>query len=231
LALQLYQYQICYRKGCQNRVADALSRLENAPVVPQEVQPTTPQRANETPEQRISRTHIEFDFADSISVQPITVAPVNEAARTSTPTFADIITAQADCPDFAPIIAYLKDGRLPQDAKQARRIVAESQDFVIENQALYHLFTPRTKRLHREYAVIKHICIPTQYRRCIAIELHENVAHPGVDRVYAMARMRYYWPGMYTYLGDHVLTCATCQKYKRESLPRCVHAERLRVFR
>jgi transposase InsO family protein len=178
-----------------------------------------PQRANETPEQRIARTLIEFDFADSISAQPITVAPVDEAARTSTPTFADIIAAQAECPDFASIIAYLKDGTLPQDVKQARRIVAESQDFVIENRALYHLFTPRTKRLHRAYAVIKQICIATQHRRCIATELHDHVAHPGFDRVFSMARMRYYWPGMYTYLRDHVLTCATCQKCKREIHP------------
>jgi hypothetical protein len=133
LALQPYQYRVCYKKGSRNLLADALSRDENAPVVPQEVQPTTPQRANETPEQRIARTLIEFDFADSISAQPITVAPVDEAARTSTPTFADIIAAQAECRDFASIIAYLKDGTLPQDVKQARRIVAESQDFVIEN--------------------------------------------------------------------------------------------------
>jgi hypothetical protein len=211
LALQAYRFNVCYRKGSKNVLADAVSRMENAPVVPQEVQPKVPQRANETPEQRIARKFIDFDFADSITAQPIIVAPVDEAARTSTPAFADIITAQADCYDFAPIIAYLKDGILPQDVKQARRIVAESQDFVIENQVLYPLFTPRTKRLHRAYAVIKQICISTQYRRCIAIELHDNVAHPGVDRVYAMARMRYYWPGMYTYLRDHVLTCATCK--------------------
>jgi hypothetical protein len=56
--------------------------------------------------------------------------PIDETARISTPTFADIIIAQAGCPDFTPIIAYLRDGTLPQDVKQARRIVAESQDFV-----------------------------------------------------------------------------------------------------
>jgi hypothetical protein len=145
LELQPYRYEVVYRKGANNQVADAIFRLENAPIVPVEVQPSASRRANKTPEQRIARTLIEFDVADSISEQPIIVAPIDETARTSTPTFADIVTAQADCPDFTPIIAYLKDGTLPQDVKQARRIVAESQDFVIENQALYHLFTPRKK--------------------------------------------------------------------------------------
>jgi hypothetical protein len=124
LALQPYKYQVCYRRGPNNVVADAISRLENAPIVPEEVQPTASQRTNKTPEQRIARTLIEFDFADSISQQPIIVAPMYETARTSTETFADIITAQADCPEFTPIIAYLKDGTLPQDAKQARRRIA-----------------------------------------------------------------------------------------------------------
>jgi transposase InsO family protein len=84
---------------------------------------------------------------------------------------------------------------------------------------LYHLFTPQTKRLHRAYSVIKQLCIPTQYRRHIATELHDKVAHPGFDRVFPLARMRCYWPGLYTYLKDHVITCATCQKCKREIHP------------
>jgi hypothetical protein len=183
------------------------------------MQSSTPQRANETPEQQIARTFIEFHFADSISEQPIVVAPIDETAHPLTPTFADIFTAQADCPDFTPVIVYLKDGTLPPIRRQTNKHVALSQDFVIENQALYHLFTPRTKRLHRAYAVIKQLCIPTQYPRHIAIELHDNVAHSGFDRVFAMACMHYYWHGLYTYLRDHVLTCATCQKCKREIHP------------
>jgi hypothetical protein len=92
--------------------------------VPVDVQSSTPKRANETPEHLIARTFIKFDFADSVSEQPIIDAPIDETARPSTPTYADIITAQADCPDFTPIIAYLRDGTLPQDVKQARRRIA-----------------------------------------------------------------------------------------------------------
>jgi hypothetical protein len=45
LALQPYQYRVCYRKGSRNQLADALSRDENAPVVPQEEQPTIPPKS------------------------------------------------------------------------------------------------------------------------------------------------------------------------------------------
>jgi hypothetical protein len=69
-----------------------------------DVQSSTPKKANETPEQQTARTLIEFDFADSVSELPIIFAPIAETARTSTPIFADIITANADCCDFTTII-------------------------------------------------------------------------------------------------------------------------------
>jgi hypothetical protein len=140
-------------------------------------------------------------------------------ARNATPTFVDIINAQPSCQDFADNFTYLKDGTLSTDPKIARRTVAEAQDFILENNALYHLFTPRTRRLHRAYAVIKQLCIPKQFRKYIATELHDKAAHIGFDRVYAVARMKYFWPRLYSDLKHHVITCLTCQKCKREVHP------------
>jgi hypothetical protein len=44
LALQAYRFNVCYSKSSKNVLADAVSRMENALVVPQEVQSTAPQR-------------------------------------------------------------------------------------------------------------------------------------------------------------------------------------------
>jgi len=43
--------------------------------------------------------------------------------------------------------------------------------------------------------------------------------HTGFDRLYATARMRYHWPGMYTFLHDHVRTCLICQQIKSPTHP------------
>jgi hypothetical protein len=150
LALQPYRYKIVYRMGKKNLAADALSRNKNNPLPSPEPQslPPTNEQCESTPEQ-IGRTLIEFYFTDTSYEQSVIVAPVDETARTATPTFVDIANAQPNCQDFADNFTYLKDGTLSTDAKIARRTVAEAQDFILENNALYHLYTPRTRRLHR----------------------------------------------------------------------------------
>jgi O-acetyl-ADP-ribose deacetylase (regulator of RNase III)/transposase InsO family protein len=219
LALQPYRYEIVYRKRSSNVVADALSRIKTDPLPSSEARTIEAKEQCESTPEQIIRHLLEFDFADNSYDQPIIVAPVDEVARKATPTFADIINAQPNCQDFTDLFTYLKDGTLSTDTKIARRTVAEAQDFILENNALYHLFAPRTRRLHRAYAVIKQLCVPKQYRKYIGTELHDKAALIGFDRVYAMARMRYFWPRLYSDLKHHVITCLTCQKCKREVQP------------
>ena len=81
------------------------------------------------------------------------------------------------------------------------------------------MFTPRTKRLDRAYAVVKQLCVPTKLRPDVAMALHDSNAHIGAERLYATCRSRYFWPGMYTFLYDHVRTCVKCQMIKKPTHP------------
>jgi transposase InsO family protein len=119
------------------------------------------------------------------------------------------------CPDFSPMMHYLTTGKLPTNDDEARKIVFSSPNYIILDGALYHFHTPRTKNVARANAVMKQLCVPTTLRPEVARQLHDRNCHAGADWAYALARTKFYWPGMYVFLRQHVLTCLRCQQSKR----------------
>ncbi|HSN23100.1 MAG TPA: RNase H-like domain-containing protein, partial [Methylomicrobium sp.] len=230
LFLQPYKFKITYKKGELLTSADAISRSDNLPPPPEqteedwEVGPTICTATGSARKVKFAiPENVIIPDSDSGADPRGTVLHFEEehlepdAARElpGLPTIDDVSAAQRVCPDFAPIRDYLIAGQLPPDDSAARRLVHEAADYVVLGNALYHLYSPRTRRLDRAMTVIRQLCVPTPMRPIIATELHDNCAHLGFDRVYATARSRYYWPGMYKFLHDHVVTCEACQKAKR----------------
>jgi hypothetical protein len=60
---------------------------------------------------------------------------------------------------------FLSTDELPADDKLARRIVHEARDYIIEDNVLWLLHTPRTKKLDRIYAVCEKIVYTTNVSR------------------------------------------------------------------
>ena len=71
--------------------------------------------------------------------------PASTPAGNVVASLEDVTTQQQNCNDLKPIVAYLTSGELPADDKQAKRLAYESQYYVIENGALYHLYENKTK--------------------------------------------------------------------------------------
>ena len=71
---------------------------------------------------------------------------------------------QRQSPDFIPIFDYLEQGILPGDDKAARKLVFEAEHFVIKGGIWYHIFHPRTKRLHEVKPIIQQLCVPNVLR-------------------------------------------------------------------
>jgi hypothetical protein len=200
LFLQGYRYHISYKPGKLLTAADALSRIPRKESVPVAV--STNSLSQE-------RTIIDFE-------EKITVAVLSETERSVLPNNADILSALTTCPDFSKIYAYLKHNILPADNESARRIILESEQYIVQDDMLFHMYVPRTKKLDRAYAVVKQLCIPTSLREIVTIQLHDNNAHIGFDRLFSTMKSRYFWPKMYTFLHRHVVTCLQCQHVKRQ---------------
>ena len=156
------------------------------------------------------RVVIEFDVDDETEK----VATVTNESN-GLPTLDDLKLAVKSCPDFKHIYDYLDSGRLPQNDDVARRTAFESNEYELHEGMLYHIYSPRTKRIERVYATIKQVCVPLKYREKVAFELHSMNGHPGFDRLYSLAKSRFFWPRMYTNLHDYVTSCMECQRCKR----------------
>ena len=52
---------------------------------------------------------------------------------------------QEKCPDCQPILRFLRDGILPNNDAQARKIVFQSERYFLIDGSLHHLHLPRNK--------------------------------------------------------------------------------------
>jgi hypothetical protein len=111
------------------------------------------------------------------------------------PTLQEIQQELPTSTDFGNLYFYLRDGTLPDDDEMARTILLQAQDYTLESDALWHLYTPRTRNLDRAYSVVKRLCVPEKFRDQIAYVLHNNNCHVGADRVFAQRRLKYFYPG------------------------------------
>ena len=119
-------------------------------------------------------------------------------------------------PQSAPFMAYAEDNVLPPDDKLARRLLLESQDYVMDNGLLFHLYYPRGQG-HRIERLVKQLVFPFPLRNDILLSFHDSLlgGHFATERTYQSIRLCYFWIGMYADIITYVKSCVACQKAKR----------------
>ena len=107
----------------------------------------------------------------------------------------DISMKQINDTQLRPIIDYLTSGVLPEDDKAARRLILESQDFIVANETLYHLYYPRGKG-HKSDRLIRQLVVPQILPHDVLLSYHDSVTggHQGMERTYQSIRQKYFWP-------------------------------------
>ena len=220
ILLQGYTFTIKHRSGVSNSNADAISRLENYPPPPDPdpgdeffddkafMRPVTPTLT----------CAVDLDYGDQDAQD--TPDPMSQDTEVEPELeLTDMAPQQQQCPDFADIYAYLADSTLPDNNATARRIVFQSDQYIIDNGLLYHLSHTRKRELQNVEPVLKQLAVPRQLRQQVLIAHHENLAHAGFERCYATIRRTYYWPRLYLDTLDYVKSCESCQQNKREIHP------------
>lgn len=235
LFLQPYKFTVNYKPGKLMTAADALSRREyESPVVPTDDEELDDEafiaqidanlfecepRQPKLPKRQWYSINIEYDDnAETETKSDMQVNEVTTEAMTDDNDY-DIPKLIGTCPDFKPIVDYLRDGTLSDDDKAARRTILKSENYTYQNGYLYHLHTPRAKRLDKINPVVKQICVPVTVREALVKAYHDNNCHPGFQRTYESIREKYYWEGMYENIHCWTTTCDLCLRSKSMNHP------------
>ena len=223
LALQELDLTIRYRPGKQNKTADALSR---APL-PFGLEPNSeshitdnaicalgaqsrrlpgePDLApSDSPEQNVEVTDDDSPGQCEGQVLEGTPGPPVGLSQTRAPGDEDALLASQQQQDeqVSPTYVYLAKGELPEDEREARRIVREAEQFTLVEEVLFRVQADKTLRL----------VVPAQRRKELFNEVHSGLyaSHQRAAKIHSVLSCHYWWPRMRSDIESWCKACAIC---------------------
>ena len=239
--LALYDFDIIYRSGKSNLVADALSRR---PEVEEETEKEVPPESdddewiavsyqveeqgghissmefNQVISELVGGTKIDKKLKDRIQVTDVAKEKLNGKTievATGMVSLFDSITPkemaefQHQDNQIAPILTYVE-----QDQKPPKKVTYQIRSKLARKLALqWDRLILKQGVLHRLYIFNEmeyhQLVLPQRYHRKVLTALHDHMGHQGIDRTLDLLRERVYWPSMAKDAQNWVTNCRRCQ--------------------
>jgi transposase InsO family protein len=218
--LQMYDFEVRYRKGIVNKNADALSRrtYEQSPGS-EEDNPLSKISLLESPlptaKQQCWETKFEYTFDGAKGNHGEQRAEINSIGLLSSLFNDDLAKLQEECPEVGPMYKYIKNQNI-QDNVLLR---GDPNQYGMRGDLLYHVYQPRSRSPNPSFKVIHQLVVPKKQRHLVISQYHDSLVgggHQGFDRTYETIRSRYFWEGIYKDVHSYVSSCQTCQMAKRK---------------
>ena len=156
-------------------------------------------------EYRSGKTHGNADRLSRIEHARNIVAAVTEDLPSELKAEA-IRDLQIKDPNLMPIIQYLRDGTLPDDIVNSRKVMACVSDYDLFDGVLHHFWTPGPrKRKH----IRKQLVIPRSLIEEVLQWCHNDPTngHLGIHKTYYKIQERFFWVGMYKDVDYYCKSC------------------------
>ena len=239
--LALYDFDIIYRTGKSNLVADALSRR---PEVEEEIKKEIPPESdddewiavsyqveeqggrvssmefNQVISELVGGTKIDKKLKDRIQVTDVAKEELNGKTievATGMVSLFDSITPK-EMAEFqrldnqiAPIFTHVE-----QDQKPSKKVTYQIRSKLARKLALqWDRLILKQGVLHRLYIFNEmeyhQLVLPQRYHRKVLTALHDHMGHQGIERTLDLLRERVYWPSMAKDAQNWVTNCRRCQ--------------------
>jgi hypothetical protein len=114
-------------------------------------------------------------------------------------------------PYFEHIWHYLDSGALPGNARQARTIKLNAEDYVMVKQVLFRIIESKQKN---DYKMV--LAVPEESVPYILAMEHDTLfsSHKGISKSYYTLKEKYFIPKLFDKLVQYIQSCAICQKRK-----------------
>ena len=136
-------------------------------------------------------------------------------------TQAQIKDWQRTDPRLTAIINYKQTEILPEDQKEARKVILMSLDYELVEGILYQTKAAKTKRPKEVIPPLK-LAVPQAMEQSLIEQYHEGLSggHQSTQRMYENMRDKYYVPNLFQKCDEVRRACKFCQKTKLTVKPR-----------
>ena len=198
-ALANYQFELRYKKGSENTDADALSRIEWTTETTSEVQDAMNRACTEVPPPVMTIAVSKAAILD--------MRPGNEEKWTP----EKWAEHQRKDPEIGLVMRAIEHQSAGKNL-QVKQYLREKKRLEISPSGLL----TRTVVLQPDPTPVKQLLVPVDLRRRVLQLAHDDMGHLGRDRVLAILRERFWWPGMAEAAKQHLEACERCVKFKKQ---------------
>lgn len=217
-----YSLKIKYRPGVVHKDADCISRW------PLDIEQYRELCTEEMTKEDINAVNAEIRRTEDISIKSLLIeeslipcTTPRDTHQKSTPEHnsqenaQDVKRMQLEDPDIKPIMECMLVGRKP--TKKTQRKYSRISKLILSQWK--HLLINDVGVLIRKEKENDQVVLPKVLKSIVYEELHNKMGHLGAERVYSLAKERFYWPMMKKEITEHITKSCECIINRKPSQP------------